>query len=234
MKKQNLFQERLSPLFNLIKNNLNISYEGLENIKKKNYIFVMNHQSILDIPITYSFLTPILNHQLVLFISHKFYDFLWPIMAPLGAIRVEMYGQTEKTKKYNNNQLEEGVKKLNKGCSVLIYPEGIIRGGINSEIIKGKTGVIKLAIKSKIPIIPIGIKGSNLVYPFLLKSRNPFLINKDLPIKICIGREISFSQYDHQSLDMYSEKNKEILHKLTNDLMKILSQLSGLSYNPNA
>jgi 1-acyl-sn-glycerol-3-phosphate acyltransferase len=228
-----LLQNRLTPFYKLLKNNLDINYRGLENIKPgHNYIFAMNHQSIMDIPIAFSLLTPVLDHKLILFLSHKFYDFFWPVTLPLEVIRIELYSQTEKSKKYNNHQLSRGIFKIKAGNSALIYPEGIIRGGLNNELIRGKTGVIRLALLSKVPIIPIGISGSNSAYPFLLKTKNPFVFHKDKKIKIKIGKRINLDRYFSVNITVQNDKNKKLLRALTDDLITTLSELSGLPYRP--
>jgi 1-acyl-sn-glycerol-3-phosphate acyltransferase len=110
----------------------------------------------------------------------------------------------------------------------LIYPEGSILGGLNSNILRGETGVIRLAIKSGIPIIPIGIRGSNLAYPLALNTYNPLTVRTRHPIHINIGAPIYVQGTQEVDLKRYSEEARFILRYLTDQLMEKLAELSGL------
>jgi len=227
---KNMFQDRLTPLYSLLKKKLDIRCTGLENIDPdKNYVFVMNHQSIADIPIAFSLLVPITNRKINLFLSHRFYDFFWPLALPLGVIRVSMDKKSKKAREYNRKQLEKGVKRLGSGGSVLVYPEGIIYGGLSNEILHAETGAIRLALRAKVPIIPIGTRNSNKAYPFLLKTKNPFVIKSGHPIHIKVGKEIDLDKYADLDLSRYSKSNKQVLRHLTDEIMTKVAKLSGLS-----
>ncbi len=202
---------------------------GLHHINKnQNYIFVMNHQSIMDIPIAFSLLLPLINRPLHLCMSHRFYDFFWWLTLPLGAIRIHMDYGGAKEQAYNNRQLLKGVKRLREGNNVLIYPEGNIYGGKEGVILRGKTGAVRMAIQAKKTMIPIGIRGSNKAYPFLLTTYNPFVTKKIPSIHVCIGKEINLEKYYQMDLHSYTQKNRMIIRDLTDKLMKDLSVLSGL------
>lgn len=223
------FRHKLDPLYLRIRNFFTVTCNGLENISGfKNYIFAMNHQSVLDVPLALSFLAPTVSHRIHLLLSHRFYYLLWPITKSLGMIPINMNRDSGKFKDYNLKQLNQALQKLKAGDSILIYPEGIITGGKNSQIIRGQSGVIRLALVSGVPIIPIGINGSNLVYPFLLENKNPFYLRSSSPIKIEIGKKISLKKYPHFNLNHFSKSNKKLLRRLTDDLMISLSRLSGL------
>ena len=80
---------------------------------------------------------------------------------------------------------------------LMLFPEGT-RNGM-AKGVKPKDGAIKLAIKSNTPIIPVGIKGSFKAFT---------------KVKVNIGKPISYIDYKDKIND------KEILEKLTDDLMK--------------
>jgi 1-acyl-sn-glycerol-3-phosphate acyltransferase len=183
----------------------------------------------MDIPIAFSFLIPHTIKQLNLFLSHKFYNFFLPVTLPLDVIRINMNkGNSKKIIEFNKKQIMKGSERLRRGNNALIYPEGIIHGGKESKIIRGETGVIRLALTTKTPIIPIGIRGSNHAYPFLINTKNPFIFRTENPVHINIGKEISLDKYNNLNLEKYSTDTRSILRQLTEDLMDQLSDLSGL------
>jgi 1-acyl-sn-glycerol-3-phosphate acyltransferase len=183
----------------------------------------------MDIPIAFSFLVPYINNQLILFLSHKFYNFFFPLTIPLNVLKINMNkGNSKKIREFNKSQIDKGVDRLKRGNSTLIYPEGITHGGKEDKILRGETGVIRLAIQSKKSVIPIGIRGSNHAYPFLINTKNPFIFRTKNQIQINIGKEISFQKHSNMSFENHSEDTRKTLRRLTENLMDKLSQLSGL------
>ena len=142
-----MFQNRLNRLYKLVNNNFQLHITGSEHIDPdKNYIFAMNHQSIMDIPIAFAVLVPRTNQKITLFLSHIFYAIFFPLTRPLGVLRINMKkGKSLKSIQFNQGQIIKGVRRLRLGGSALIYPEGSIVGGLNSNILRGETGVIRLA-----------------------------------------------------------------------------------------
>lgn len=225
-----MFQNKLGLLYNLVSKNFQINITGLENIEQdKNYIFAMNHQSIMDIPIAFSVLVPHTNQKIILFLSHIFYALFFPLTRPLDVLRINMKkGKSEKSIRFNQGQVIKGIRRLRLGSSALIYPEGSIVGGVESNILRGETGVIRMALRSGIPIIPIGIRGSNLAYPLALNSNNPFAFRTKHPIYINIGTPLCLKEHREVDVKRYSEDARIVLRNLTDRLMEKLAELSGL------
>jgi 1-acyl-sn-glycerol-3-phosphate acyltransferase len=226
-----MFQSKLGPLYHLIHKGFTIQVDGSEKIDPdRNYIFAMNHQSLMDIPITYAVLAPRTNRQINLFLSHIFYNIFFPLTLPLQAISINMNkGKSTKTSLFNQAQLEKGIKKLQDGNSILIYPEGSIKGGQTSQITRGETGAVRLALRTGIPILPIGVKGSNHAYPLAVNTNNPFKLRGEIPIQITVGDQVCYQKYRHLDLKRYSPKNRYLLRNLTEELMVRLARLSGLA-----
>lgn len=225
-----MFQSKLRPLYKLVTTHFDIHITGLENIERdQNYIFAMNHQSIMDIPIAFSVLVPQTNQKIILFLSHYFYAAFFPLTRPLGVLRINMNkGKSLKITRFNQGQVIKGIRRLRLGSSALIYPEGSIIGGKESNILRGETGVIRLALRSGIPIIPIGIRGSNHAYPLALRTYNPFTIRTKYPININIGTPICLKEYQAVDLKRYSDDARIALRHLTEGLMDRLAELSEL------
>lgn len=227
-----MFQNKLGPIYRLVNRKFSIQINGLEKIDPdQNYIFAMNHQSVMDIPIAYSILAPRTNLKINLFLNHIFYNIFFPLTVPLEAISINMNkGKNARIKKFNLAQLELGAEKLKRGNNVLIFPEGGMDGANSSEIASGETGPVRLAIRTGTPILPIGIKGTNHAYPFTINSINPFKHNSDIPVEITIGNEICYQKYAEMDLGQYSLNIRSTLRSLTEELMVRLSYLSGLPH----
>lgn len=227
-----MFQNKLKPIYRLVNKHFSIQVAGLDKIDPdQNYIFAMNHQSVMDIPIGYTVLAPRTKTKINLFLNHIFYTIFFPLTVPLDAISINMNkGKNDRIKRFNLAQLEKGVERLKEGNSVLIYPEGGMDGAKTSEIARGETGPVRLAIRTGVPILPIGIKGTNHAYPFTVSSLNPLKHKSEIPVEITIGDEICFQNYANLDLEEYSTDIRSTLRGLTEELMIKLSRLSGLPH----
>ena len=225
-----MFQYKLGPLYKFVNNQFKIHITGLDHIERdRNYIFAMNHQSIMDIPIAFAALVPQTDKKIILFLNQIFYAIFYPLTRPLDVLRINMKKRkSRKSSRFNQGQVTKGIRKLRLGSSALIFPEGTTAGGLESAILRGETGVIRLALKSGIPIIPIGIRGSNHAYPFLLKTYNPFVFRLKQPIYITIGSPIYLKTPPGVDVKHCSENTRILLRQLTDQLMDQLAVLSGL------
>lgn len=107
-----------------------------------------------------------------------------------------------KPDKKSMESIKISLKLLKKNELLMIFPEGTRNGMAKS--VKPKDGSVKLAIKANTPIIPVGVQG------------NFKLFRK---VKINIGKPIYYSKYKEEI------NNKEVLDKLTEDLMKTIVKL---------
>lgn len=129
---------------------------GLENIdKKKTYVIVANHQSLVDIIILYQIKT----------------QFKW--VAKESLFKIPVLGWCMSLAKHI--KLERGdfssIKKvygeaaewLRQDMSVLFFPEGT--RSETDKINEFQNGAFKLAIKEKKPVLPVLIKGTRDAIP---------------------------------------------------------------------
>lgn len=107
-----------------------------------------------------------------------------------------------KPDKKSMESIKISLKLLKKNELLMIFPEGT-RNGM-AKGVQPKDGSIKLAIKANVPIIPVGIQG------------NFKLFRK---VKVNIGKPIYYSEYKEEI------NNKEVLEKLTQDLMDKIVEL---------
>lgn len=127
---------------------MNLVIKGKENIPNRPCVFIGNHTSILDIPvILYS------TERQVGFVSKKEVLKI-PILSywlPKGkCIDLDRQNPRDAVRMIN-----EGVKNLNDGYSMMIFPEGT--RSLDGKTLPFKKGSLKLAIKAKVPIVPVTI-----------------------------------------------------------------------------
>jgi len=129
---------------------------GRENIPPKGGVcFVSNHVGIFDIILALAYAGRPFG-----FIAKKellylpFID-IWIYM--LGGLFIDRIN-IRKAKK----TIDLGIQKLQKGWSMLIFPEGTRSKG--QGLLPFRSGAIKLATNSLVPIIPIAIAGSYEVF----------------------------------------------------------------------
>ncbi len=218
-----------SPVYTNIAKLFDVRIVGAEHISPSdNYIFAMNHQSIIDVFICYALLhrlTPFTTH---VYLDHKFYNALWPIPAIFGSFKIDVRKHTSQATSFNQRQIIKGANKLREGNNVLIFPEGSIHGGRTGTISRGATGVVRLSIISGRPVIPIGISGSNKAYPYLLETRNPLVMRRHIPITVQVGSPMIFSEHASLDISTYSTETGRVLRILTDQVMDNLSALSAL------
>lgn len=107
-----------------------------------------------------------------------------------------------KPDKKSMESIKISLKLLKKNELLMIFPEGT-RNGM-AKGVKPKEGSVRLAIKANVPIIPVGIQG------------NFKLFRK---VKVNIGKPIYYSEYKEEI------NNKELLDKLTEELMRKIVEL---------
>ncbi len=185
---------------------------GMKNIPKKGtFIITSNYASYLDPWLIGSVIIPLKNKKIrYLSMKGRFWD-LWGdrIMKDwLGLILLD--GRKKEA-------LQDLLSLLKKGEIVGI----LIEGGRSPDgnLQRGKTGIIRLALASNVPILPIGITGT-----FDIAPRDQ-LIPKLKRAKMRIGKPIYLNDYYNKKID------KKLLRKLTDDVMYVISDLTGKPYH---
>ena len=186
--------------------------EGTENIPKKGpFILTSNHESYLDPLLIGSVIIPLLNKK-IHFLAKKgyFWEFFGDKIAEDWGGCVSLSDSKEKV-------LQKLMLLLKQSEIIGIFIEGT--ESLDGELKRGKTGTVRLALKAKIPILPIGLIGT-----FNITPRNK-LIPKLKRAKLRIGKPIYLDKYYQKKID------NRLLRKLTDDIMNVISQLTGKPYN---
>ena len=133
-----------------------MTVSGLENIdKKKTYVMVANHQSLIDIIVLYQIR---LQFKWVAKESLFKIPVLGWCMSLAKHIKLERGDFSSIKKVYR-----EAAQWLRQDMSVLFFPEGT--RSETGEIGEFQNGAFKLAIKEKIPVLPILITGTRDAIP---------------------------------------------------------------------
>jgi 1-acyl-sn-glycerol-3-phosphate acyltransferase len=112
--------------------------------------------------------------------------------------------------------LETGLRVLNEGSILGIYPEGT--RSPDGKLYRGRTGVARMVLESGAPVIPVAMIGTKEVMP----------IGQRLPnvrrIGIIFGEPIDFTRFGGLEGDRF------VLRSVTDELVYELRALSGQAY----
>ncbi|ODS33399.1 MAG: 1-acyl-sn-glycerol-3-phosphate acyltransferase [Candidatus Scalindua rubra] len=185
---------------------INIDIKGLENIPDKEpVIFVSNHQSLLDIKLSIAVIPKNFS-----FISKEII-FKMPIlgkyMRTSGHISLR---RSDERRAYAT--LNEVIKKLDDGKSVVFFPEGT--RSISGELGCFKRGISMIILRSGRKVIPTAIIGSG---GFLPKSS--FLGNPESrDIRFKFGKPLEFPKVEKED----RVRSKDVLEKVRSEVSKLL------------
>ena len=169
--------------------------------KGKNYVFMCNHQSQLDIPV----LERVLKDYNIRFLAKKsLFDipfFGWGIKA-LGYVPVEREDPKEGLK-----SLLACVEKLKEGFSLVVFPEGT--RSRTGELLPFKIGGFLIPIKAGVPVCPVAIWGTIEILP----KGSLWMKLKKREVKVYIGPVIDVSGLTLKDKNLLAERVREALLK---------------------
>jgi 1-acyl-sn-glycerol-3-phosphate acyltransferase len=120
------------------------------------HIFVMNHQSMMDIPCAFAVIPA--NIRFVAKHTLKYVPFLGWYMALTGMIFINRSDRREAMR-----GLALAGERIRAGANILAFPEGT--RSKDGRILPFKKGPFLLALEAKVPIIPVAIDGTGRVLP---------------------------------------------------------------------
>mgnify|MGYP001277864796 CR=1 FL=1 len=175
---------------------IRLNVRGLEALDPgRNYIFIANHQSFIDIPA----LSQALIHFQLRWVAKK--ELLWiPLFGwALWSSRNIIVDRSNFSKA--RTSLEKARETVEAGISVVIFPEGT--RGTEGQILPFKRGGFLLALKTRTPIVPVTINGSDAVL-----SRGDWRIKKG-EIEIVVNKPIPVEKYQEGRLRDLAELVRE-------------------------
>lgn len=193
--------------FLMFLNKTSISYEEKLD-KNQTYIFCANHASYLDIPTV-----GLINHNFKFIGKSSLKKVpLWGYM--YGRIHILVNRNSMKSKYASLQKVREA---LNKGFSVVFFPEGGIVSKKLPQMGRFKEGSFRLAVEEKIPIVPITIPSNHKILP------------DEMPLNIRLG---TISIKVHKPI--YPESNsdkavKDLKDKVTRIMQEEINKENNLS-----
>ncbi len=184
--------------------------------KQGGCIIVANHQGFLD--------APALGAALVASTGQRpcfpTTPWIWKLFARfIGRSNLSKLGILTISEATPGAVLDAAEQHLQAGGIIAIFPEG--RRNVSNELIKGKTGAVRLALATAAPIIPAGIVASS---GGIWRALAHFLARR--PIRVIFGSPIHLSAWRGQPV------TKPLLENLTGQVMKSIAKLAGKSYAP--
>lgn len=137
---------------------ITVNVEGLNSLdSKRQYLFVVNHQSNIDIPVLIQALP---NFQLR-WIAKK--ELLWvPLFGwAMWASKHITVNRTDSLDALKS--LDTAKRRIAAGISVVIFPEGT--RSIDGKLLPFKRGGFLLALKTRTAIVPVTISGTGKLLP---------------------------------------------------------------------
>ena len=179
--------------------NIRIKVIGHENIyKKKNYIFVSNHESSLDILA----LAAVLSHKFLFVMREELFKI--PFIGK-GCKNAGYLPLSIKKPMKSYRDLQKIIDTVKDGESIVYFPEGGRKKGLQEF----KSGFAKIVLETQIPAIPIAISGSGKLMP-----RKSFIFSPGV-IKVYIGKPIRFGKNETDQ-EVTNKIRKTIADKLRN------------------
>lgn len=215
-------------IYSQIKDNLLAGFQkknqleviGLENVPNQGgAILAANHQSWLDVQAWGSSC----KREIHFIAKSEFTE--WPILSKL----IELTESVYVARGGSEDGFSDIESRLKQGWLVGIFPEGTIPGEEEigrdqlqpeTGLLRGHTGMIRMALAARVPIIPVGISGTGLAFPPEAYPRLEMPpIQKPEQIAIRYGKPIHFRKYKSDTID------HETLRRLTDRVMKEISDL---------
>ena len=189
--------------------------EGEENIPEEGpAIFASNHLSFSD-----SVFLPLVVSRRVTFLAKSDYFTGRGIKGRLTAAFFKGVGQLPVDRsggKASSAALSSGLRVLNRGDLLGIYPEGT--RSPDGRLYRGRTGMARMALEAGVPVIPVAMIGTDKAQP------TGKVIPHIMRIGVRIGKPLDFSRYEGMENDRY------ILRSITDEIMYEIMRLSGQEY----
>ena len=181
---------------------IEFNINGLKNIDlRKNYFFVPNHESALDIPLVFASI-PMHVVSVAKIELSRIPFFGWSMIAG-GHFFVDRSNHKKAMRSIEKARISINKKPR----SIFLFPEGT--RSLDGKVGRFKKGGLKLAIDLGVPIVPVGIVGTNQFQSNLKKGLN---IGK---IELNIGKPIQTKKIKEKELLSFVEelRKKVILLK---------------------
>jgi 1-acyl-sn-glycerol-3-phosphate acyltransferase len=173
---------------------------------KKPHIYVMNHQSMIDIPAAFYAIPA--NIRFVAKEQLKWVPFIGLFIWVTGMIFVDRSRRARAVA-----SLEKAAQRIRSGASIIAYPEGTRSS--DGRILPFKKGPFVLALAAGVPIVPIAIEGSGKVSP---KGRQWAFRPHEVRMKV--GRPIP-------TAGLKAEDRDPLIHQVRAEMISLHREIGG-------
>lgn len=174
-----------------------VNISGLENVPEGPVVFISNHQGNFDIPILLGFIDKPKAFIAKIELSKIPVFSKW--IKKIRCIFIDRNDPRQSLRAIN-----DGVKTLKEGHSMIIFPEGTRSKG--PKISEFKKGSLRLATKAKVPIVPITIDGT-----YKIMEANGKLNIKPAEVKLTISDPIYTDHLTKEEESGLSDRVYEII-----------------------
>ena len=188
---------------------------GIENIPPTGAaILASNHLSFVD-----SIFLPLVLKRPVVFLAKAEYFtgkgfkgwLVRQFFLAAGQLPIDRSGG-----KASEDSLNTGLRVLNEGRLLGIYPEGT--RSPDGKLYRGRTGIARMVLEANVPVIPVAMIDTEKVMP----------IGSSIPtvkrVGVVIGQPLDFSRFAGYEGDRF------VLRAITDEIMVELLALSGQEY----
>lgn len=177
-----------------------VTYIGTENIPEdRAVLFVGNHRSIFDAPVTYSQMKAPSG-----FISKKETNSI-PLLN-LWMKNIGCFFMDRDDIKQSMQIILSSIERIKQGKNIIIFPEGT-RSKVEGEFLPFKAGSFKIAEKSKCDIIPVSICDTGRIF----EDHKPFVKKTHVICEFCAPVSTS---------DLSREEMKQLPDKVRNTIIE--------------
>ncbi|HEX2947806.1 MAG TPA: lysophospholipid acyltransferase family protein [Clostridia bacterium] len=171
---------------------------GSENIPEGPVLFVSNHPSHIDSAVIHGFINKSKG-----FVADKGAGRIPILRTWFGYMKCVFIDR--KNAMVNIKRIEESLKLLKEGHSLVIYPEGKIN--TSAKLNSFRKGCLKLSAKAGVPVVPVTLINTDKVMDRAGRSIH------SSPVKCVISAPITFSRADEKNEAEQIEKVREIIAK---------------------
>ncbi len=192
---------------------------GTEHIPKTSpVIFAANHVGFFDAPALAASVYAV-RPNVIHFLT---YDLMWRLWG--GPFATRTMGMVRLHPRDAAGSLQQMIEIVQAGKVAAIFPEGS-RNPHPESLLVGKTGVARMALATGAPVIPVGIY--NATGRTIGQAFASFL-KPDKQIRVVFGQPIDLGQFQNQPI------TRELLHQVTDVVMRDIAQLSHTHYTRSA
>jgi 1-acyl-sn-glycerol-3-phosphate acyltransferase len=173
---------------------------------KQPHIFVMNHQSMIDIPCAFYGLPA--NIRFVAKEQLKWVPFIGWFIWLTGMVFVD---RSKRAKAVAS--LEKAGKRIREGANIIAYAEGT--RSPDGRVMPFKKGPFVLALSAGVPIIPVAIEGSHKV-----SGKHQVWKLRPAKVRMKVGQPIS-------TAGLKAEDRDQLLHDVRAAVIKLHLEIGG-------